>query len=72
MELFLNYSLKLDWVTDFSSFSNYTWGDMHAYFVIRKGYDQESLKAYKSLEGLRLLWDGHVQSLKTNSLNRFF
>ena len=60
------YSLKSDWTTDFSSFPNYTWGDMYAYLIVKEGYDHESLKAYKSLEGFRLHWDGHVQSLQTN------
>ena len=48
------YSLKSDWTTDFSSFSNYTWGDMYAYLIVKEGYDHESLKAYKSPEGFRL------------------
>ena len=60
------YSLHSDWTTDFSLLSNYTWGDMYAYLIIKEGYDHESLKAYKSLEGYRLCWDGHVQSLQTN------
>ena len=59
------YSLKSDWTTDFSSFPNYTWGDIYAYLIVKEGYDHESLKAYKSLEGFRLHWDGHVQSLQT-------
>ena len=43
------YLLKSDWITDFSSFPNYTWGDMYAYLIVKEGYDHESLKAYKSL-----------------------
>ena len=60
------YSLKSDWTTDFSSLPNYTWGDMYAYLIVKEGYDHESLKAYKSLEGFRLHLDGHVQILQTN------
>ena len=60
------YSLKSDWTTDLSSFPNYTWGDMYAYLIVKEGYDHESLKAFKSLEGFRLHWDGHVQSLQAN------
>ena len=39
---------------------------MYAYLIVKEGYDHESLKACKSLEGFRLHWDGHVQSLQTN------
>ena len=46
------YLLHLDWTTDFSLLSNYTWGDMCAYLIVKEGYDHESLRAYKSLEGL--------------------
>ena len=60
------YSLKSDWTTDLSSFPNYTWGDMYAYLIVKEGYDHESLKAFKSLKGFRLHWDGHVQSLQAN------
>ena len=60
------YSLKSDWTTDLSSFPNYTWGDMYAYLIVKEGYDHESLKAFKSLEGFRLHWDGQVQSLQAN------
>ena len=54
------YSLKSDWTTDFSSFPNYTLADMYAYLIVKEGYEHGSLKAYKSLEGFRLHWDGHV------------
>lgn len=30
---------------------------MYAYLNVKEGYDHESLKAYKSLEGFRLHWD---------------
>ena len=60
------YSLKSDWTTDLSSFMNYTWGDMYAYLIVKEGYDHESFKAFKSLQGFRLHWDGHVQSLQAN------
>ena len=60
------YSLKLDWTTDLSSFLNYTWGDMYAYLIVKERYDHEILKAFKSLKGFRLHWDGHVQSLQAN------
>ena len=36
------------------------------YLINKKGYDQESLKAYKSLDGYRLHWDGHVYNLQRN------
>ena len=65
------FSLKSDWSTDFSSLSNYTWGDMYAYLIVKEGYDHESLKAFKSLEGFRLHWDGHVQSLQVNKSTFF-
>ena len=55
------YSPDSDWRTNFSLLSNYTWGDMYAYLIVKEGYD--SLKAYKSLEEYRLHWDGHVQRL---------
>ena len=65
------YSLKSDWTTDFTPLANYTWGDMYAYLIVKEGYDHESLKAYKSLEGFRLHRDGHVQSLQTNTSTFF-
>ena len=40
---------------------------MYAYLIVKEECDHESLKAYKSLEGYRLHWDGHVQSLQTNT-----
>ena len=32
-------------------------GDLYCYLINKKGYDQESLKPYRSLEGYRLHWD---------------
>ena len=33
------------------------------YLVEKKGYDKESLRAFKSLQGYRLNADGHVEEL---------
>ena len=54
------FNLHSDWSSDFSDAPNFAWGDLYCYLINKKGYDQESLKAYKSLEGYRLHWDGHV------------
>ena len=60
------FNLYSDWSTDFSDAPNFAWGDLYCYLINKKGYDQESLKAYKSLEGYRLHWDGHVYNLQRN------
>ena len=60
------FNLHSDWSTDFSDAPNFAWGDLYCYLINKKGYDQESLKAYKSLEGFRLHWDGHVYNLQRN------
>lgn len=39
---------------------------MYADLINKEGYDHESLKAYKSFEGYRLFWDGHVLKLMNN------
>ena len=46
---------------------------MYAYLINKLGYDHESLKAYKSFEGYRLFWDGHVLKLvkKKNLFNGY-
>lgn len=59
-------TLHSDWTSDFSDFPNFTYGDMYAYLINKEGYDHESLKAYKSFEGYRLFWDGHVLKLMKN------
>lgn len=60
-------TLHSDWTSDFSDFLNFTYGgDMYAYLINKLGYDHESLKAYKSFEGYRLFWDGHVLKLMKN------
>ena len=55
-----------DWSTDFSDALKFAWGDLYCYLINKKGYDQEYLKAYKSLDGNRLHWDGHVYNLRRN------
>lgn len=60
------FNLHSDWSTDFSDALNFAWGDLYCYLINKKGYGQESLKAYKSLEGYRLHWDGHVYNLERN------
>ena len=59
-------NLHSDWSNDFSDAPNFSWGDLYCYLINKKGYDQESLKAYKSLEGYRLHWDGHGYNLERN------
>lgn len=59
-------TLHSDWTSDFSDFPNFTYGDMYAYLINKEGYDHEALKAYKSFEGYRLFWDGHVLKLMNN------
>ena len=49
-----HFSLHSDWSSDFSDSPNFAWGDLFCYLINKKKYDQESLKAYKSLEGYRL------------------
>ena len=49
-----SFKLYSDWSTDFSDTPNFAWGDLYCYSINKKGYDQESLKAYRSLEGYRL------------------
>ena len=56
-----------DWSTDFSDAPNFAWGDLYCYLINNKGYDQESLKAYKSLKGYRL----HCTRTRTTTLLRF-
>ena len=46
------FNLHSDWSTDFSDAPNFAWADLYCYLINKKGYDQESLKAYKSLEGV--------------------
>lgn len=58
------FNLHSDWSTDFSDAPNFAWGDLYCYLINKKGYDQESVKANKSLEGYRLHWDGHVKTNK--------
>ena len=65
------FNLHSDWSSDFSDAPNFAWGDLYCYLINKKGYDQESLKAYKSLEGYRLHWDGHVYNLQRNK-NSYF
>lgn len=60
------FNLHSDWSTDFSDAPDFAWGDLYCYLINKKGYDQESLKANKSLEGYRLHWDGHVYNLQRN------
>ena len=55
-------NLHSDWRNDFSDAPNFSWGDLYCYLINKKGYDQESLKAYKSLEGYRLHWDGPIST----------
>ena len=50
----------------FLRFPSYPWGDTYAYLIVKQGCDHASFKAFKSLEGLRLHWDGHLQSLQAN------
>ena len=38
------------------------------YLVEKKGYDKESLRAFKSLQGYRLYADGHVEELSYHSI----
>ena len=59
-------NLHSDWSNDFSDAPNFFWGDLYCYLIYKKGYDQESLKAYKSLEEYCLHWDGHVYNLERN------
>ena len=59
------FNLYSDWSNDFSDAPNFARGDWYCYFI-NKGYDQEYLKAYKSLERYRLHWDGHVYNLQRN------
>ena len=60
------FNLYSDWSTDFSDAPNFAWGDLYCYLINKKGYDQEYLKAYKSLERYRLRWDEHVYNLQRN------
>ena len=52
-------TLQSDWTSDFSEFPNFTQGDMYTHY-------HQALKAYKSFEGYRLFWDGHVLKLMRN------
>ena len=47
------FNLHSDWSTDFSDAPNFAWEDLYCYLINKKGCDQESLNAYKSLEGYR-------------------
>ena len=58
------FNLHSDWNNDFSDAPNFSLGDLYCYLINKKGYDQESLKAYKSLEGYRLHWDGHAHNFE--------
>ena len=40
------FNLHSDWSTEFSDAPNFAWGDLYCYLINKKGYDQESLKAY--------------------------
>lgn len=57
-------NLYSDWSTDFFDAPKFPWGHLYCYLINKKGYDQEYLKAYKSLEGYRLHWDGHVYNVR--------
>ena len=37
-------ALQSDWTSEFSHFSNFTYGDMYAYLISEDGYDHESLR----------------------------
>lgn len=65
------FNLYSDWSTDFSDAPNFAWGDLCCYLINKKGYDQEYLKAYKSLEQYRLHWDEHVYNLQRNKNIQF-
>ena len=45
-----------------------TFQDMYQYLVDKEGYDHESLKGFKGLEGYRLYDDGHVETLQYHPL----
>ena len=66
------FNLHSDWGSDFSDAPNFAWRDLYCYLINKKGYDQESLKAYKSLEGYWLHWDGHVSVQSTKEQEQLF
>ena len=43
-------NLHSDWSTYFTDAPKITWGNLYCYLINKKGYDQESLKAHKSLK----------------------
>lgn len=63
-------SVDFGWTTNFSDAPPFLFPDIFSYLIDNKGYDKESLKSYKSLQGYRLFADGHVEDLSFNPLSR--
>ena len=56
------------WTNNFYKGPEFTFADLFVYLVEKKGYDKESLRAFKSLQGYRLYADGHVEELSYHSI----
>lgn len=56
------------WTNNFYKAPEFTFADLFVYLVEKKGYDKESLRAFKSLQGYRLYADGHVEELSYHSV----
>ena len=58
------------WTNDFYKAPEFTFADLFVYLVEKKGYDKESLRAFKSLQGYsyRLYADEHLEELPYHSI----
>ena len=57
------FSLKF-WTHDFTGIPDFRFPDIYHYLVGKDGYDEDRLRLHKSLEGFRLVTDGHKEDLK--------
>ena len=57
-------SIKEGWFKDFSNAPNFRYADLYNYMIMKPGYDQDGLKAYKGLHWYKLCEAGHVVNFK--------
>ena len=58
------------WANNFYKALEFTFADLFVYLVEKKGYDKESLRAFKSLQGYQLYADRHVEELSYHSIEK--
>lgn len=56
------------WKDNVKDAPHFIFGDLYNYLVLKAGYDKEAMAAFKSLQGYRLYYDGHVEELAFHSI----